>query len=61
MRRNFGLVDLVDEDEARQAHVVQLLEDQLQAGNLLFVGLADDDRRIASRQGRRAHVLAEFN
>jgi hypothetical protein len=46
-RRGIGLVHLVDEEDARQPDLVELLQDQLQGGGLLVVGLADDDGDIA--------------
>ena len=55
-----GTVDLVDEDEAGDIDVVELLEDQLESGNLLVVGFADDDGGIASHEGG-ARLLAEFD
>ena len=56
----FGLVDLVEEQEARNVEVFQLAQDQLQLRHLLLVGLADHDRGI-DRGQRRAHVVDEFD
>ena len=42
-----GLVDLVDEEEMRNAAILELLEDELQRRHLLLVGLAHHDRRVA--------------
>ena len=55
-----GLVDLVEEQEARDVQVFELAQDQLQLRHLLLVGLADHDRGIDRRQ-RRAHVVDEFD
>ena len=55
-----GLVDLVDEDDARQADLVQLLENDLQGGGLLRIGLHDDDGGVAAHQGG-AGVLGELH
>ena len=54
------LVDLVEEQEARDLQLFELAQDQLQLRNLLFVGLADDHRGIDRRQ-RGAHVVDEFD
>ena len=55
-----GLVDLVQEQEARNLLVFELAQDQLQLRDLLFVHLADDDGGIDRRQ-RRAHVVDELD
>ncbi len=55
-----GLVDLVQEQEARNLLLFELAQDQLQLRDLLFVHLADDDRGIDRRQ-RGAHVVDEFD
>ena len=55
-----GLVDLVEEQKARNVEVFQLPQDQLKLRHLLLVGLADHDRGI-DRGQRRAHVVGEFN
>ena len=57
---DFGLVDLVDEDDAREADFVELLENELEGGRLLVIGFADDDGGIAAQQ-RGAGVLREFD
>ena len=49
-RARLGLVDLVDEDDAREADFVELLENELEGGRLLVIGLADDDGGIAAQQ-----------
>ena len=59
-RRRVGLVHLVDEQDARQVDLVQLLEDQLQGRCLLVVRLADDDGDISTAE-RGALVLREFD
>lgn len=59
-RARFGLVDLVDEHDARQAEFVELLENELEGRRLLLVRLADDDGGIASGQ-RGAGLLREFD
>ena len=56
----FGLVDLVDEQEMRDAAILELLEDQLQRRHLLLVGLADDDRGVAGGE-RVRRVGLEFD
>ena len=53
-------VDLVEEQEARDAAVLELLEDQLQRRHALGIGLAHHDGRVAAGQGERAFVL-EFD
>ncbi len=55
-----GLVDLVQEQEARNLLVLELAQDQLQLRDLLFVHLADDDGGVDTRQ-RRAHVMDELD
>ena len=45
-----GLVDLVDEQEMGNAAILELLEDQLERRNLLFVWLAHHDGGVASRE-----------
>ena len=47
-----GLVDLVDEQEMRDAAIFELLEDQLQRRNLLLVGLAHHHRGVAGGRAR---------
>ena len=54
------LVDLVDEEKARNLLRFELAQNELQLRHLLLVELADDDRGIDRRQ-RRAHILDEFN
>jgi hypothetical protein len=53
-------VDLVEEQKARDAAVLELLEDQLQRRHALRVGLAHHDCRIAARQRQCAFML-EFD
>ena len=55
-----GLVDLVDEQEARNVLLLELAQDELQLRDLLLVQLADHDRRVDGGQ-RRAHVVDEFD
>ena len=55
-----GLVDLVDEQEVRNAAIFELLEDQLERRHLLLVRLAHDDGRVASRE-RVGGVGLEFD
>src|SRR6185312_1762112 len=55
-----GFVDLVQEQEARDVLLLELAQDQLQLGDLLFVGLADHDRGVDRRQ-HRAHVVDELD
>ncbi len=60
MDGRIGLVDLVEEQEARNVLVFELAQDELQLRDLLLVQLADDDRGVDRRQ-RRAHVVDEFD
>ena len=60
MHLGLGLVDLVEEQEARNIEVFELAQDQLQLRHLLLVGLAHHHRGIDRRQ-RRAHVVDEFD
>ncbi len=55
-----GLVDLVEEKNARDVEVFEFAQDQLQLRHLLLVGLADDDRGVDRRQNA-AHVVDEFD
>ena len=55
-----GLVDLVQKQKARNAHFLELAQDDLQLRQLLFIRLADHDRGIDRRQ-RGAHVLRELD
>ena len=55
-----GLVDLVEEQKARDLQVFEFAQDQLQLRDLLLVRLAHHDRRIDRRQ-RRAHVMDELD
>ena len=55
-----GLVDLVEEQEARDLELFELAQDQLQLRDLLLVDLADDDGGIDRRQ-HRAHVVDELD
>ena len=41
-----GLVDLVEEEDVRDALVLEVLEDDLQGRDLFLVGLRDNDREI---------------
>ena len=53
-------VDLVEEQEAGNAAVLELLEDQLQRRHALGIGLAHHDGGIAAGERERAFVL-EFD
>ena len=53
-------VDLVEEQEAGNAAVLELLEDQLQGRHALGIGLAHHDGGVAGRERERAFVL-EFD
>ena len=55
-----GLVDLVEEQKARNVLVFQFAQDQLQLRHLLLVGLADHHRGVDRRQ-HGAHVVDEFD
>ena len=55
-----GLVDLVEEQEARNAEFLELAQDDLQLRQLLLVRLADHDRGI-DRRKRGAHVVRELD
>ena len=55
-----GLVDLVEEQEARNLLLFELAQDELKLRDFLLVQLADDDRGVDRRQ-RRAHVVDEFD
>jgi hypothetical protein len=60
MNGGVGLVDLVEEQEARNLLGFQLAQNELKLRNLLLVELADHDRGVDCGQ-RRAHVLDEFD
>ena len=55
-----GLVDLVDEQDARDFLVFQLAQDELELRHLFLVHLADDDGDVDRRQ-HGAHVVDEFD
>ena len=55
-----GLVDLVEEEDARHAEVFEFAQDHAQRRQLALVGLADDDRRVAERQ-HVARLMREFD
>ena len=55
-----GAVDLVEKQEARNAEILELAQDDLQLRQLFLVGLADHDRGI-DRRDRGAHVVREFD
>ena len=59
-QRNLGGVDLVQEEEMRNAAVLELLQDDLQRRDALRVRLAHDDGRVARGQRKRAFML-EFD
>ena len=54
------LIDLVEEQDARQAELLELAQDHLKRRDLARVGLAYDDRGVADRQ-RRMHVVDELD
>src|SRR5262247_989082 len=54
------LVDLVEEQKARNLLVFELAQNELKLWHLLLVELAHHDRSVDCRQ-RRAHVVDEFN
>ncbi len=60
MDAGIDLVDLVDEQGARNLLIFELTQDQLQLRDLLLVELADDDGGIDRRQ-HRAHVMDELD
>ena len=60
MDAGIGLVDLVDEQDARDFLVFQLAQDELELRHLLLVHLADHDRGVDRRQ-HGAHVVDEFD
>ena len=41
----------------RNAAILELLENELERRDALWIGLANDDCRVAGRQRRRAFVL----
>ena len=47
-----AFVDLVEEQDARHAEIIELAHDQLQRGYLLFVGFGNNDSDVAGRQNR---------
>ena len=51
--------DLVQEQKARQAQLLELAQHELQRKNLARIGLADDDRRVDERQ-RLARFVGEL-
>ena len=53
-------VDLVEEQEAGNAAILELLEDQLQRRHALGIGLAHHDGRVAAGERERALML-EFD
>src|SRR5258708_11844569 len=54
-----GTVDLLEKQEARDAEIVELAQDDLKLRQLAFVGLADHHGGI-DRRYRGAHVVREF-
>src|SRR5579862_8481099 len=60
MDAGIALVDLVDEQDARDFLVLQLAQNELQLRHLLLVHLADDDGDVDRRQ-HGAHVVDEFD
>ncbi len=55
-----GLVDLVEEQDARHAELFQFAQDHAQRRQLALVRLADDDRGVAERQ-HVARLMREFD
>ena len=55
-----GLVDLVQEQEARDVQLLELAQHQLQLRDLSLIGFADHDRGIDARQ-RHTHVVDELD
>ena len=55
-----SLVDLVEEQKARNLLLFELAQNELKLRHLLFVELAYDNRGVDRRQ-RRAHVVDEFD
>ena len=60
LHRAFGLVDLVEEENAGQAQFVQPVEDELQRWQLLGVGFDTHDGEVAVLQ-RGFRLVGEFN
>ena len=60
MHAGFGLVDLVDEQDAGNFAVFQLAQNELELRDLLLVEFAHHHRRVDRRQ-HRAHVVDEFD
>ena len=54
------LIDLVEEEDARHAELLELAQDHLQRRDFPGVGFADDDGGVGHRQGV-AHVVDEFD
>jgi hypothetical protein len=54
------LVDLVEEQKARNLEILELAQDQLQLRNLLLIRLAHHDRSV-DRGQRRAHVVGKLD
>src|SRR5262249_53213888 len=54
-----SLVDLVEEQKARNFLLFKLAQNELKLRHLLFIELAYDNRGVDCRQ-RRAHVMDEF-
>ena len=55
-----GLVDLVEEQDARDVLVLERLQDDLQGGDLLLVGLGDDHGKI-DRGQHALRLVGEFD
>ena len=55
-----GLVDLVEEQEARNFQIFQLAQDELELGHLALVRFAHHDGGV-DRGQHRAHVVHEFD
>ena len=48
------LIDLVEEQDARQPEILEFAKNDLKRRDLARIGLADDDRGVADRAGRSA-------
>ena len=58
--RAVGLVDLVEEEDARDAEIFEFAQNHAQRRQFALVGLADDDGRVAERQ-HVARLMREFD
>ena len=58
--RAAGQIDLVQEQKSRDAHLLELAQDDLQSRGLARIGFADHHRGVADRQ-HPAHVVHELD